>query len=706
MADPAFIQDVPTRDQYTAAAAQTIFDYTFPIFDEVDLVIEKTQISDGVTIILVLTTDYTVTGVGAQAGGTIVLTSGAAAGDIITITRQVELKRITDFSQEAAFNSANVNLELNRMVQMIQDRDRDIAQSMRIPDADINSPANDIPDEVTRIGRVLGFDPFDSQPVVGPTIAELQIVVDASGSELVLPDMAIVTNFGAMQALTLGNLTNGDMVQTKDYFDVTEGGGNIYQWREASTDTPDNGSVAALSPDSGTGRFFAYNPDRLSLKQFGCRDTLNSTTALANAFAWSENKVLELSQGTFLTDAPVKIPSAAILVSGGVREDACVIKATAALAATTPPTLTGIHTPTPDFPPVMYCDGIQWFKWDEFMIDGDDLDVIGMFMNEAFIGKYNGIRVSNTNQNPLVLIRVQNVHFDQPSCFLCGQGTNGDGGVLAFDTSDLVFTAPNFERLGGDNCRYSLEIRQNNNKGSWTIINPWFETVSVGKKPTEGHMAVSGRLGRVSGHFAGWDSATTESVVDLLDASGSITRHGVTMGISGAKGWDIDINDTSSSLFVVAGAGTNGNVIRGFFVSTKITENSVPGENQFLLPDTIKHPHFIETFEVRKAVAAGSLPVGVNDYRFKVNGLEVLLFGNSNNSIKLNSGQLDYSSNSNMRFFSINGSISHTPAAGFNVSHNFSAGGTLFLGGIPTASAGLTAGEVWRNGNVLTIIQD
>jgi len=242
----AFIQDVPTRNQFTAAAAQTIFDYTFPIFDQVDLVVEKTKISDGQTIILVLTTDYTVTGVGAQAGGTIVLTSSAAAGDIITITRQVELKRITDFSQEAAFNSANVNLELNRIVQMEQDRDRDIAQALRIPDADVNSPANDIDDETIRADKVLAFDPITSQPKAGVSNSVLQSLI-TTGLTLLTPDpIAVVSDFPAARLIDGNLLVGGEVILITS---LGRGGHFVVETLVAQTD--DDGITLELTTPNG-----------------------------------------------------------------------------------------------------------------------------------------------------------------------------------------------------------------------------------------------------------------------------------------------------------------------------------------------------------------------------------------------------------------------------------------------------------------------
>ena len=91
------IGDLTPRNQYTATAAQTVFPYTFPIFDQDVLVVQHTVDATGITTTLTLTTDYTVTGVDAAGGGDVELVSGAASNDIITIERDVPVARETDF---------------------------------------------------------------------------------------------------------------------------------------------------------------------------------------------------------------------------------------------------------------------------------------------------------------------------------------------------------------------------------------------------------------------------------------------------------------------------------------------------------------------------------------------------------------------------------------------------------------------------------
>ena len=73
------VGDLTPRAQYTATSGQTVFSYNFPIFEDSDILVYI-----GSTL-QTITTDYTVSGAGTSAGGNVTLTSGASAGDVVTI---------------------------------------------------------------------------------------------------------------------------------------------------------------------------------------------------------------------------------------------------------------------------------------------------------------------------------------------------------------------------------------------------------------------------------------------------------------------------------------------------------------------------------------------------------------------------------------------------------------------------------------------
>ena len=116
------VNDTEDRVQITAAGGQTTFTYDFEIFEDADLDVYLTpngQPPDPNTDLLTLTTDYTVTGAGTENGGTVVLTaaqypSGATAGDIITIVRDLPFNRLIDYSTGGEITAQSLNVDLAR----------------------------------------------------------------------------------------------------------------------------------------------------------------------------------------------------------------------------------------------------------------------------------------------------------------------------------------------------------------------------------------------------------------------------------------------------------------------------------------------------------------------------------------------------------------------------------------------------------------
>jgi hypothetical protein len=101
--------------EYVATLGQTVFSYGFAIFEDADLVVQR----DGA--IKTLGVDYTVTGAGTTAGGTVVFLSGLGSGAVVKITRSVEIKRQTDFPTSGPFNVEQLNDELDRITMSLQE---------------------------------------------------------------------------------------------------------------------------------------------------------------------------------------------------------------------------------------------------------------------------------------------------------------------------------------------------------------------------------------------------------------------------------------------------------------------------------------------------------------------------------------------------------------------------------------------------------
>lgn len=123
MSTNIIINDTFTKVQYIATASQTIFAYSFPIYSENDLAVYRTpvgQTPDDTAQRLTINSDYTIAGVGAEDGGSITLSINVAAGDRITLEREMPLARLSSYAAGKTFNSANLDIDFNAAVMMLQ----------------------------------------------------------------------------------------------------------------------------------------------------------------------------------------------------------------------------------------------------------------------------------------------------------------------------------------------------------------------------------------------------------------------------------------------------------------------------------------------------------------------------------------------------------------------------------------------------------
>lgn len=161
------INDTTPRSQYTATSGQTVFTVPFEFFENSDLKVYKNA------TLLTLTTNYTVTGAGVTGGGSITLVSGATAGDILTIVRDVPVKRVTDFPTSGPFNVDALNSDLDRLTAMVQQQEALDSRSLRLDQFDTPNTLNTLPAKADRVGRVLQFNSSTGQPEAGPTTSEI-----------------------------------------------------------------------------------------------------------------------------------------------------------------------------------------------------------------------------------------------------------------------------------------------------------------------------------------------------------------------------------------------------------------------------------------------------------------------------------------------------------------------------------------------------
>lgn len=183
---------------YTAIAAQTVFGYDFPIYADAEIKVYRTRA--GVTTLLTLTTDYTVSGVGAQAGGNVTLTSGSTAGDVINVIGSMPNARATDFQESGDFRADTVNLELDRLTIQLQELASKVGRAVAVSEFDDVAALNAVPAKTARASRLLGFD-ANGQPIVSTqTIAQIEAGSTAAAASAAAAAAAAIAAAAAQAA--------------------------------------------------------------------------------------------------------------------------------------------------------------------------------------------------------------------------------------------------------------------------------------------------------------------------------------------------------------------------------------------------------------------------------------------------------------------------------------------------------------------------
>lgn len=178
------ISSTTNRVTYTGNDAVDTYDYTFRIFTSADLLVTVKNTSTSAETTLVLTTDYTVTGVTEASGGTVVLVNASQAwldgdGDLssdytITIRRKVSLTQTTDIRNQGDFfpETHEDTFDYGRMIdQQQQDEiDRSVKSPEAVPSSDFDPT---LPVDIATANVVIITNPSGNGFIVGPTASEI-----------------------------------------------------------------------------------------------------------------------------------------------------------------------------------------------------------------------------------------------------------------------------------------------------------------------------------------------------------------------------------------------------------------------------------------------------------------------------------------------------------------------------------------------------
>jgi len=124
---------------YTGNGSQTVFAYGFKIFANTELQVIRTSVAGSDTT-LALGSDYTVSGVGADAGGNVTTTVAPATGEKITILRNVALTQLVDLRNQGGFYPEVHERAFDKLTMAVQKLDEEIERSIKVSPSAATSP--------------------------------------------------------------------------------------------------------------------------------------------------------------------------------------------------------------------------------------------------------------------------------------------------------------------------------------------------------------------------------------------------------------------------------------------------------------------------------------------------------------------------------------------------------------------------------------
>ncbi|MDR8049590.1 hypothetical protein [Burkholderia cenocepacia] len=229
----------------------TEFPIPFYFLRNADITAELIDAEGNLTV-LVLGTDFNVTGAGQPNGGALVTTRVFASGYKLHVYRVVPVTQETQYQQNDAFPAKTTEKALDKLTMLIQQQKQITDRALVVPRSDLN-PNTTIPSARLRANRALGFD-NNGNPVA----------IDLTLGSIIAP----VVHSIAMLRLASKFLTSDVFVM--DYYGDGNGGGGPYFKRYDNAPSGwENGGTQIVAADGAGWQLQTIGS--VTTQQFGVR---------------------------------------------------------------------------------------------------------------------------------------------------------------------------------------------------------------------------------------------------------------------------------------------------------------------------------------------------------------------------------------------------------------------------------------------------
>jgi len=118
------------RVSYAGNGSTTVFPYTYKIFDEDDLTVIL-RAANGTETVKLITSDYTVSGVGSAGGGNVTMLTAPATGETLVILREQDLVQELDIVPNDPFPADSLEGALDRLTFMVQQQQETLGRTIK-----------------------------------------------------------------------------------------------------------------------------------------------------------------------------------------------------------------------------------------------------------------------------------------------------------------------------------------------------------------------------------------------------------------------------------------------------------------------------------------------------------------------------------------------------------------------------------------------
>ena len=151
------VSSAVNKVNFNGNGSQTVFAYSFKIFDQDDLTVILRNASGGETV-QSISTNYTVSGVGNASGGNVTMGTTPASGESLTIIREQPLTQGLDLVANDPFPAASFEDQLDKLTFMVQQHQEELNRSVKGSKTTTITDPTFTEDATARANKVFAFD--------------------------------------------------------------------------------------------------------------------------------------------------------------------------------------------------------------------------------------------------------------------------------------------------------------------------------------------------------------------------------------------------------------------------------------------------------------------------------------------------------------------------------------------------------------------